>query len=476
MHTSKLKRLIKTLQSPDASKRRRAVEELAWGDERAIYYLIMALRDQNFGVQDAAMRSLMAIGGEVTAYMVLPLLRDESLLRNTALIILKSIGEAVIPHLYLLLSDKDDDIRKFALDLISDIRHCDYMEKVVELLKNDPNANVRASAAKAIGILQHKEGLPELIEALKDEEWVCFSALEAIAEMKSEDSVESIIALLNNSSDAIRLMAIEAMGKIGSSSAINALKEHLNKAEGIEKTAIIKSLIQMDVIPSIKGISNILIEMLSDGEWNEKMVAIKGLITLKEKDTIYSVVDFAGSLDPSLPENEDRLIAIKDELLTIGCSDLLINILEDPSLGYRGKVIAIDIIGDLKCKKAIPTLTRLLHNSESRDIRRASIKSLSEINNGDARDVLIKAVKDHDSHVRKTAVIALGKIGSMEAFEPIMKLLHTERYQDIIEEAVNSLLSINSSLFMSHIPEFNDDIKGIVDRITNQEMETPEIW
>jgi len=476
MHTSKFKRLIKTLQSPDASKRRRAAEELSWGDERAIYYLIMALRDKNFGVQDAAMRSLMAIGGEVTAYMVLPLLREDSLLRNTALIILKSIGEATIPHLYLLLSDKDDDVRKFALDLICDIRHCDYMDKVVKLLKNDPNANVRASAAKAIGILQYKEGLPELIEALKDEEWVCFSALEALTEIKDEGSVEPIIALLNNPSDAVRLMAIEAVGKIGSAPAVNALKEHLTKAQGMEKTAVIKSLIQMDVIPSLEGISDTLIDMLKNSDWDEKVIAIKGLIAMKERNAIYNVVDFAGSLDPAVPENEERLIAIKNILSTANCPDLLIDLLQEPSLGYRGKVIAIDVIGDLKYEKAIPILIKFLNNSGSRDIRRASIRSLGEINNGDTREVLIKAIDDHDSHVRKTAVTALGKIGNMDAFESIMKLLNTEKYQDIIEEAVNSLLSINSSLFMSHVQEFNDSVKCIVDRITNKEMETQEIW
>ena len=83
--------------------------------------------------------------------MVLPLLRENALLRNTALIILKELGKISVPLLYVLLDDKDDDIRKFAVDLIHDIEYCNYPEKLVELLTGDPNANVRAAAAKTLG-------------------------------------------------------------------------------------------------------------------------------------------------------------------------------------------------------------------------------------------------------------------------------------------------------------------------------------
>ncbi len=110
----KIRTLINELGSHDGAERRFAAEELSAGDERAVYPLIKALKDKNHGVQDAAMRSLIEIGGEITAYMVLPLLREDAFLRNTAVIILQEIGAAAIPLLGPLFSDKDDDIRKFA--------------------------------------------------------------------------------------------------------------------------------------------------------------------------------------------------------------------------------------------------------------------------------------------------------------------------------------------------------------------------
>src|SRR5512140_1606033 len=179
--TEELTAHLEKLNASDAGERRAAAEALAYSDERAIYPLIKTLRDDNTGVQDAAMRSLVSIGGEVAAYMALPLLREGPFLRNAGRVILRQLGKPSIPLLRTLLTDKDDDIRTFAADLIGDIGWCDYAGEIAQLLGNDPNQNTRASAARTLGILGCREALPVLTAALKDNEWVCFSVLEALA-------------------------------------------------------------------------------------------------------------------------------------------------------------------------------------------------------------------------------------------------------------------------------------------------------
>lgn len=467
MHTARLNKLLRDITDEDASKRRSAAEALSDGDERAIYPLIKALRDDNFGVQDAAMRSLMEIKGETTAYMVLPLLRENSFLRNTALIILKEMGKITVPLLHILLNDKDDDVRKFALDLIYDIQQCSYPEKLVEMLTGDPNANVRAAAAKTIGRLKYKKALPQLIKALKDEEWVCFSALEALTDLKEEKPIISIVDLLNSPSETIRFAAIEALGKIGSHNAVQSMSDHISRAEGFEKKATIRSLVQIGAVPSIPGVSDALIDMLKNDDWDEKFTAIKGLAALKDENAIYHMIDAAGSLDLSDPENEDKLNIIKEAIHGFGCTSSLIDMLNDESVKYRGKVVAIEIIGDLKCKNAVVILINLL-KSDYRDVRRSSIKSLGQIESDEAKECLIEAITDPDSHVRKTAVSALGKIGEMTAFEPLMKMLQNEKYNDVIDEFINALITINSNLFLSRINELNENIHEIAIKHTSE--------
>lgn len=467
MHTARLKKLLRDINDEDASKRRAAAEALSGGDERAIYPLIRALKDENFGVQDAAMRSLMDIKGETTAYMVLPLLRENSFLRNTAIMIIREMGKLAVPLLYVLLNDRDDDVRKFALDLIYDIRFCGYPEKLVELLTGDQNANVRAAAAKTIGILQYKKAIPQLIKALSDEEWVCFSALEALTYLKDDSSVEAMINLLNNPSETIRYAAIEALGKIGSSKAVQYLAEHTSRAEGFEKIATIKSLAMIGCVPSLPGVAEALIDMLKEDEWDDKLTAIKGLVSLKTEESIHHMVDMAGSFDLSEPDSEDKFQTIKEAVRSFGCNDSLIALLNDDSIKYRGKIAVIEIVGDFRCKKSVPALIKLL-KSDFRDVRRTSIKSLGQIESDEAKECLMEAIADDDSHVRKTAVAALGKIGEMTAFEPLMKMLRNEEYNDVIDEFINALMNINSTLFLSHVSELNENIQKIAARYSSE--------
>jgi len=467
LQTRRLSKLIRDLEAPDPSKRRAAAESLANGDERAIYPLIKALGDENPGVQDAAMRSLITIGGEVTAYMVIPLLRNEPFLRNTAMIILKEIGAPVIPLLYPLLRDKDDDVRKFAIDLISEIRECDYPWALSQILEKDPNPNVRASAAKAIGVIGYRDGLPQLITALRDDEWVSFSALESLALIGDESSVEPIISLLDSPSDTLRYASIEALGRIGSTRGINALMSHLPKTDGLERTAIIKGLVQIGITPDLSEVSDTLMDMFEHGDWEERLIALKGLVALKDERAIYPAIDLAGSLDPSEPDNEERLSAIKEALLSLGCADALIDIVSNPSVRYRGKVIAIEVVGDLRCKKAVPYLVRLLEGN-LRDVRRASIKALGEMDDEDARQALMGAVNDGDGHIRKMAAAALGRMGERRAVDPLLRLLEVERYRDVMEEAVRALLMIDPAALYNRLDGLNSQVREAIGKYSGE--------
>ncbi len=340
--------------------------------------MIKALRDDNPGVQDAAMRSLINIGGEITAYMVLPLLRDEAYLRNTAMIILKEIGPASVQLLKPLLRDKDDDVRKFAVDLICEIKECDYPKELTGILQNDPNPNVRASAAKAIGILHYEEALPEIMRALEDEEWVVFSALEAVAMIKPDSSIDQVVSLLNNPSEAVRYAAIETLGEIGSYKAGKALISHLQRTDGIERTAVVKSLVRTGDTPSMREVADVLMDMLKNSDWDDKLIALEGLVGLKEERAVHTIVDMAGSLDQSKPADEEKLIFIKDVLRKFGCCDALIGTLNSPAIRYRGKTIAIEVLGDLGCKKAVPYITGLLR-SDIEGIKSAAAEALDRI-------------------------------------------------------------------------------------------------
>lgn len=462
-----IKTLIRKLNDKDPSVRKRIIEELSDGDERAIFPLIKALSDESAGVQDAAMRSLIAIGGEVTAYMVLPLLRENTYLRNTALIILTQLGAVSVPMLYPLLKDKDDDVRKFGIDLLADIRHGVDSGSIVPMLK-DSNGNVRAAAAKALGQLGYMQAIPELIEALNDEEWVCFSVLGALGDMGDETAVDAIASLLARPSEVVRFEAIETLGRLGSEKAAERLVAYLQQAPPEEKNAVVKSLIKIGITPDMADVAEYLIAMLMDGDWEDKEVALKGIEALNCVEAVPLMVNIAGSMDPSVPDNEEKISLLKATIKSVDSEKELLRLLESTDMKYRGKAFAIQILGEIRSCGAVPILIRYLDDSR-RDLRRASTLALGSIGSGETVNPLLKvSQRDVDAHVRSLAIEALGNIQSQEAYAPLMELMEIERYYDVLEQIVKSLIKISPGRFLSEITGYSASIREIIARMVTE--------
>ncbi len=471
-------RIRKNLASPDAGKRRSAVEALSLGDERAIYPLIKALRDSHPGVQDAAMRSLISIGGEVAAWMVLPLLREDPFLRNAAMVILKEIGTEAVSHLPPLLKDKDDDVRKFAIELIADAggRHLEMA--LCERLSDDQNPNVRAAAAKALGTLYCSAALPNLVAALKDIEWVRFNALEALSMIREDAAVEPILALLTDPSPATRHTAIEALGEIGSSRAAGALLAHIGNTDRDERAVVLKSLLRIGVPLPGAGFPEDLLDIFrGDDEWKDRLVALRGLVGIADEGSLRAIFDIAGSLDETKTDDEEILRDIKDLLLRCGSRDTLRRLLDDRTLRFRGKTILAEVIGELQIREAVPSLVARLRD-DVRDVRKAAAQALGRIGDVEAREALVAAIRDPEDLVRYAVVAALGAVGGKEAFEPLLSLLGQEECDDVAWESVQALYSIDPEGLVLSSGRLDGRARDIVDaflrdRLTRGGAEIP---
>jgi HEAT repeat protein len=458
-----IKKIIDKLHAKDPSVRRKAAEDLADGDERGIYPLIKALSDENTGVQDAAMRALIAYGGEIVAYMALPLLRENSYLRNTGLIILRQLGVVSLPMLYPLLKDKDDDVRKFSIDLLSEIQAEVDPSLIVPSLE-DSNANVRAAAAKALGDLGYRDAATQLVKCLSDEEWVCFYALQSLGELKADEAIPAIASLLESQSLVVRFSAIETMGRLGSSSALSALMSYLPKSDEDEKLAVVKSIIQIGATPDMKELTEHIINLFREGDWDDKGIALYGFSALKCTHAIPLLVETAGQLDPFSPDSEEKTELLKRAILSIDGEDELLGMLDSPDLKYRGKSFVIDLLGELKSKKAAGRLSVYLKDV-SRDLRRVSAEALGEIGEHASVEELMEASQsDADAHVRRSAIEALGTIGSRDAYAVLKGLLEVERYPDLLEKVVESLMKIDSDAFLGGISGYSSTIRQIIAR------------
>ena len=128
---------LKQFKSNDPSERREAVEGLRGGAENvSIPYLVVALMDENPGVQQAAIDNLVDIDSPDVVTSVIPLLRDElsAPLRNMAVEVLSKIGGRDVESISRLLKE-NYDVRRFAADILGEPR-INWSPALMEALKD----------------------------------------------------------------------------------------------------------------------------------------------------------------------------------------------------------------------------------------------------------------------------------------------------------------------------------------------------
>lgn len=435
-----MEELIELIHSEDAAVRRDAAYRLAGADARAIYPLVRALWDENPGVQEAAMSSLMSFAGEEAIWAVMPLLREDAPRRNMALQILARIGG---PHTSLIardLNDKDADIRKFVIDIFGDVGSPEVVPHLIHAL-SDENANVRAAAARSLGILHAEEAVPRLVGLLDDEEWVAFVAIEALGKIADEKAVGALISLLQSPSDTLRTMAIESLGEIRSPLASAALFETIERVDHEEKKLVAKSLVNIGV-RSTRELSSVLMDLLREDSYEDKEAAIAGLISLRYKKAVPLLIEQAGALDVSIPEDEELYRKLMDAVVEIGDTLGLVKLLANKGMKYRARVAVIDALGRLKSHEAVKPLMGFL-TSDAREVRRAAASAEATIGVDMSGDDLMDGLHDQDGHVRRSVSRALGAIGDRKAVPALLELVKKENYPDVLEDAVSAVAELD---------------------------------
>lgn len=209
------------------------------GDPRAVPPLVMALKDPDRAVRDAAIRALEAIGSPSVPALA-QCLRDPDLsVQEAAASALSGIGdERIVEPLIEALESPDWIVRMYAakgLGRIGDLRAikplCGLLQDQVKAVREDGAAALAALGDQAVQIL---------VDMLAESEWLTrLRAVEALGRAKSTLAVDSLLKLLAEDSDvAVRQDAARALGEIGDARAfeplLRALEDSRLRAAAVE--------------------------------------------------------------------------------------------------------------------------------------------------------------------------------------------------------------------------------------------------
>jgi len=453
----------KLLCDPDEEIRLLGLRELACaGVENSLPAFFESLGDESWRVRKEAVQLFLSSPRaiEFVDDIVGFLHSEENAgLRNAAVEILVHLGRTSVPPLLREISSSDPDVRKFALDILGEIRDDTSLGSILKALQ-DPDLNVRASAAENLGKLGIADAVPDLLDAMSEEDlWFRFTILEALGQIGAEIPTERLHPYFEDK--LLRKALFDCLGKVGGADSLNSLVDGLSDdMRNVREAAVTAILGLVARFPALAGeiprlagtpAAESVVELLSASNPVLRSASLKLLGLIGDGRFALRLLNLSDD-DGLLEEVADALVAmgrtavcplikewersdvLKKVLLShvfgeTGCLEsipFLINAIKSPDDDLR--LVAAISLGKLKTVAALPALATLLSDFNE-DIRVSALEALllvGEEFREETIEVLRPLLEDQDPEVRSSAVLVLGRLDGPEVEKCISFALKDE--------------------------------------------------
>lgn len=444
------KEIAKVLESGEIEEKREAAF-LAGQHEckEAIPGLAQLLLSDNLGLQEAADMALRKLGGVETAEAVIPLLRsDDAPVRNLSMDILREISGQAMSSLMNLVHDEDPDIRIFISDILGSSDSTQAVSALGEMLLKDPEVNVRYQAAVSLGELQLKAGAKYLNQALKDEEWIQFAVIEALAKVRDDSSIGALAKAMGRSSDLVASMIVEALGEMGNVKAVPMLLSQMDKAPTALRNKIVKAIVNILGGKSLTLLSEkerekfreYLLVAIHDEEEEIQDAAILGLGFVGGEKASKVVLELAANMDAE--REPERLDGAIDALANIGLSPALENALHNGDTASA--LVAVEALGRAVSDNSCSLMTGVFWECD-REVQRALISAISKCG-AKAKAFFLDVLEKHnDGTVLKGALAYFGEVLKDTDTGDVLFGFLEHPYDDVKEAALEACVNVGGS-------------------------------
>ncbi|HET7159194.1 MAG TPA: HEAT repeat domain-containing protein, partial [Burkholderiales bacterium] len=286
----------------------------------------------------------------------------------------------------------------------------DTLSPLLELL-NGPDADLRMQSALALGEQRDSRAVPALIKALKDDNAnVRYHAIEALGKLKAVDAVDQLADIAESKDFFLAFPALDSLAKIGD------------------------ARVAPRIVPLLED------ELLRDpavnllGQLGDE-AAVAPLTSLLNTTTASAdlIAGALAALSDRFQEQYGEGAYIADltsrEISPTGVQNLL-DALETPGKENLRSIALV--LGWLKRAGVDKALTRLMGRADLRD----DIVEALVSHGSTTVDLLIVQLTAEDLEVRRSAVVALGRIGNASATPALVNTLNEE---SLAIEAANAL-------------------------------------
>jgi HEAT repeat protein len=402
--------------------RYRALLELDPSSPEARETLVAGLHDESWRVRRAAAEGLTRLPErEAVVERLISVLgeRDETGARNAAAESLAGMGTvAVEPLVRLLSSHRDPDQRKFAADILGQLGRVEPEDALVKASLEDLDLNVRAAAAEALGKVGGKVAARALERLLHDPEPLLqLSALESLAALRHPPPLPEVVRLLGN--PTLKRSAYRVLGLIPQVAATELVCRGLGaESRSTREAALVAlgtqaSLAESSLRPEMDAAVRLALKRLPEASgW------VTGAL---ESDDLELR---AGALVAAAALREPQLAPLVAEVAQE--ERLVPEVMR--TLSYFGPEAG---------RALLTSLDRL-----SLPAREAAGHVLVEMVDATYVPELVQLLEWGEADLKQVAVQALGRTGSLDAVEPLSRLLNDSELAGV---ATRSLVMLAAS-------------------------------
>jgi HEAT repeat protein len=376
---------------PSVATRIASLNALIDGEERQEAILI-ALEDEAPAVRERAIR---LAARYIEPAVLGELVGDEAnaVRRNSAISALERQGPYALPHLQTMLGGDNVDVVMFALQVISRIGDPAATRAIVPLVRH-PDLNVAQSAIEALGQLRSAESVPALLELLNGELWLQLAAIDALGAIGDPRAVGPLVSLVPDS--VVAEPALQALQRLAAPESLEPLLDRLTivRERSLRNALLLAVGVVIDLHPDPVPAAARLGRELALGHGG-------GLAGYLEQILVGSVTSDAGQ------DQGDLLRAAGALVVVAGLETLLPRVLQriaDPEGAPWAEALLRQHPDALRAG-----LERLLADDDPR-VRRGAL--LAATFGAEDLPTLLEHLGDADATVRAAACRALGSTGA----------------------------------------------------------------
>jgi HEAT repeat protein len=280
------------------------------------------------------------------------------------------------------------------------------IEKLTGAL-SDPKAEVREAALQSLATLKLESTIDDIAACFNDsEDSVVLASVNALAAMESPSTVTPLIAALKLENPAANMTAAEALGTLKAPSAVKPLAEMLDRENEEELLTVITA---MGSIGRQAGSRSLVDTLSSSSSATVRMACIDALSATGGSVALNGLVDTLSDSDDLIREAaKSSLIKIGDPAIPSIIDGLRSDdrVVRKASVALLSDLDAIPVEGDTLAWYQMARAT----TDESKEIDPETVSILTGMGM-DAIPPLLEAAAHSDADIRDYAVISLESIG-----------------------------------------------------------------